>query len=99
MFKAILVSIVVFGLDSSDKAQNIKNISLFNPHSNHVNYKSNAFKTKSMASSKSVTSKSVKMKSNRNYKMTNDNKTESVIQLNNVNTEKDNMRNRNYKGN
>ena len=37
------------------------------------------------------------MKSNRNYKMANDNKTESVVQVDIVNTEKNNMRNRNYK--
>ncbi len=99
MFKAVLISILVFGLDSTDKAQKSRSVSLLNPHANHINYKSNAFKTKSLSISKSVTSKSVKMKSNRNYKMANDNKTESVIQLNNVNTEKDNMLNRNYKAN
>ena len=97
MLHSVLVSIVVFGLNSKDQVQKPESASLLNPHTNHINYKSGAFKKTSEASSKSVTYKTVKMKSNRNYKITNDNKTESVIQLNNLYTEKDNMRNRNYK--
>ncbi len=97
MLKAVLVSILVFAQDSTYQVQKPKSVSLLNPHSNHVNYKSSAFKTYSVASSKSGTSKTVKMKSNRNYKMANDNKTESVVQVDIVNTEKNNMRNRNYK--
>lgn len=97
MFKIVMASLIIFGLNSTDQDKKSKTIFMVNPQSNHINYKSNAFKTPISTSSKNLNSVTKKTKSNRDYKRTSENRLETSVQVANVNSEKNSMKNRNYK--
>lgn len=97
MFNIVIASLIIFGLESNDQDKKSKTAFMVSPQSNHINYKSNAFKSSAIKSPNSINSATKKTKSNRDYKRASENKLETSVQVANVNSEKDNMKNRNYK--
>lgn len=97
MFKIVITSLIIFGLEANDQDKKSKTVFMVNPQSNHINYKSNAFKSSSVKIPNGINSVTKKTKSNRDYKRTSENKLETSVQVANANSEKDNMKNRNYK--
>lgn len=97
MLNIILSIIFAIGLDSTDRSEKSKTVFLANPHNNHLNYKSGAFKTAPSSKLKELNMTSKKTTSNRNYKQVGENKQEVVVVVGNFADEKNNLKNRNYK--